>query len=91
MLLDEVKQYLRIDGTYDDAFIKILIGASRIYIKNETGKEIAAETTDDLQKLAIFILCAHWYEHRGTIGQINENDKLHYSLQNICLQIAYCN
>ncbi|MFG3614378.1 head-tail connector protein [Rummeliibacillus stabekisii] len=66
--LNLVKRYLRIDGTYDDELIQLMIDGAKEYIQTYLNKkfvvfeDIPAEFT-----LAALNLLAEWYEHR-TIG-----------------------
>ena len=84
-MLQEVKNFLRIDGVEEDTFLISLISAAKIYIKNATG--IIVEETNDLHKLAVNLLVAHSYENRLPIGK---DEKLAFSLESIILQIKYC-
>ena len=84
-MLQEVKDFLRIDGVEEDPFLSSLISAAKIYIKNATG--IIADETNDLHKLAINLLVSHSYENRLPVGQ---GEKLAFSLDSIIFQIKYC-
>jgi uncharacterized phage protein (predicted DNA packaging) len=84
-MLEEVKTYLRIDGSEDDIFLTSLISSAKEYIKNGTG--IQADETNDMHKLAINLLVANWYENREPVGKA---DKLAFSLESIFLQLKYC-
>ena len=84
-MLQEVKNFLRIDGVEEDTFLISLISAAKIYIKNATG--IIADETNDLHKLAINLLVSHSYENRLPIGK---DEKLAFSLESVILQIKYC-
>lgn len=78
MTLDEVKLYLRVDSTDEDAGITALLAAATSYINQQTGKTkkitgtdeaglpvTIAIDTDDLYNLCIKLMVAHWYENRG--------------------------
>jgi uncharacterized phage protein (predicted DNA packaging) len=84
-MLDEVKEFLRIDGEGEEVFLSSLITASKAYIKNATGTDVIED--DYLHKLAINLLVSHWYENREVVGKI---DKLAFGLESILLQIKYC-
>lgn len=84
-MLEGVKEYLRIDGVEEDTFLNSLIFASKEYIKNASG--IAVDETNDLHKLAVYLLVAHSYENRLPIG---EGDQLAFSLESILTQMKYC-
>ena len=84
-MLQEVKDFLRIDGVEEDVFLASLISAAKIYIKNATG--IIADETNELHKLAVNLLVANSYENRLPIGK---DEKLAFSLESVILQIKYC-
>lgn len=83
-MLEEVKDYLRIDGADEDSFIMSLILAAKQYIKGGTGCTV--DETNDLHKLAVNLLVTHWYENREVVGKANA---LAFSLQSIFLQMTY--
>jgi uncharacterized phage protein (predicted DNA packaging) len=83
--VDEVKEYLRIDGAGEETFLSSLIFAAEAYIENATG--VAADENNNLHRLAINLLVSHWYENREVLGKA---DKLAYGLESILLQIKYC-
>lgn len=90
-MLEEVKEWLRVYTDDDDTTIQNLISAALIYIKGATGKTITEDTSDDLQKLAVKILCAYWFENPQpvkVVGQVSDN--LRHSLDGIFTQIKYC-
>lgn len=86
MLLDEVKQYLRLEPDYveEDFLLDSLILAAGQFIKSNTG--IAVNVENDLHVLAIRLLVSHWYENREVVGKA---DKLAYSLDSILFQMNY--
>ena len=88
-MLNELKMYLRldIDETENDLFLGSLISAASDYIFTATGKTFDEQKA--IHKLAIFMLCTHWYENRNTvvIGVTTKN--LEYSLQSILFQIEW--
>ncbi len=101
MTLDEVKLYLRVDGTADDALITGLITAAAKYIDGQTGKtqvktgEVDGVATygpisaDALYILANKIMIAHWYENRGIkiAGTLTD---IPHSAEAIVQHIAMC-
>ncbi|MDE1375149.1 head-tail connector protein [Bacillus sp. FSL K6-1109] len=60
--LDEVKEYLRIDGDEDDSLISFFISAAKTHLENAgvTDKE------SELYKLAVLIYVTDAYENRST-------------------------
>jgi uncharacterized phage protein (predicted DNA packaging) len=83
LMLEEIKNYMRIDEDYDDNLINSLIEAANLYMVNAGVKNFE----NDLYKLAIKMLVLHWYENREVIG---EAKKLAFSLDNIITQLKYC-
>lgn len=60
--LEEVKEWLRIDGTDDDITIQTLIGAAELRLKEGTGIEY--DNTNELAKLFCLKCITDWYENR---------------------------
>ena len=85
-MLEEIKNYMRIDEDYDDNLINSLIEAANIYMVNAGVKNFE----NDLYKLAIKMLVLHWYENRDVvlIGSISKN--LEFTMKNIITQLQYC-
>jgi uncharacterized phage protein (predicted DNA packaging) len=83
-LLDEVKEYLRIDGTDENVEIQGLINAAEAYL---TNAGVIKDETNELYKLAVKMLVVNWYENRQPIGKA---DKLAFGLDSIITQLKYC-
>ena len=85
-MLEEIKNYMKIDEDYDDNLINSLIEAANIYMVNAGVKNFE----NDLYKLAIKMLVLHWYENRDIvlIGSISKN--LEFTMKNIITQLQYC-
>ncbi|WP_412095271.1 head-tail connector protein [Bacillus haynesii] len=79
--LEEMKEYLRVDGDEENALISSLIDAAEKYMKNSGAKD----TDNELYNLAIKMLVTGWYEDRGSMS--DGKNKLAYSLQSIILQL----
>lgn len=84
MNLDEVKNYLRIDGDDEDEAIQSMLMAAISYIKRATGKNFVESEDGSIGQIeddALFCMCskllvAQWYENRGeqvqsSIVQVN--------------------
>ena len=81
-LIDEVKQYIRVDDDADDTQIEALIQASSAYLSNAG---IGAEKAEKpLYKLAQMLLVGHWYDNREPTGNAT---KLAHGLAGIILQL----
>ncbi len=86
--IEEMKEYLRVDGDEENNSITGLIEAAEMYLvnagcalKDANGKPI------NLAKLAVKQLVVHWYENREPTGKA---DRLAFSLDNIIAQLKYC-
>jgi len=81
--ISEIKNYLRIDGAEDDAFIDSLISVAQ---EDLTASGITIQTSERY-KLAVMLLVANHYEERRpqVVGTITS--KLAYSLERIILQL----
>ncbi|MDC3412530.1 head-tail connector protein [Terrihalobacillus insolitus] len=79
----EVKNYLRLDGAEDDAFLGSLITVAQEDL-TESG---ITDQTSERYKLAIMLLVANHYEERRpqVVGTVT--NKLAYSLERIILQL----
>jgi uncharacterized phage protein (predicted DNA packaging) len=83
--LDEVKNWLRIDFSEDDALLTTLISAAEEYLKNATG--ITYDSENRLAKLFCMTLIADWYENREMIGKAT--DQTRPIIQSILTQLTY--
>ena len=83
-MLEEIKEYRKIDEDYDDFLIQTLIISAEKYLYNAGVKETYS---NELYCLAIKMLVLHWYDNREIIG---EAKKLAFSLDNIITQLTYC-
>lgn len=90
MQLDELKEYLRIDGEDEDTTLSSLLFAAKSYIKNGTGLTedmIVKNEIKELYNLCIKLLVSHWYENRAIETTGPNFHKLSYSLDSILLQL----
>ncbi|WP_124728809.1 head-tail connector protein [Staphylospora marina] len=78
--VDELKTYLRIDGSEDDAFLALLLSAAKEYLANAG----VPESDSDLYKLAVMLYCALHYENRDPSVKI---DRFNFALESIILQL----
>jgi uncharacterized phage protein (predicted DNA packaging) len=85
--LEETKQYLRVDGTIDDALIESLINAAETYLINATGKTF--DSSNYLARLFCLTLVTDWYENRGlTVGRVGE--EIRPVIDSMLAQLNYC-
>lgn len=61
-LLNEVKNYIRVDYDYDDEEITMLILSAETFLKSHGVKK---DYENELYKIAIFMLVSIWYDNRG--------------------------
>lgn len=98
LLLEEVKNYLRVDIEEDDELIKTLIIAAENYLKNATGKEYPKTDQDGnkieytLEKVYMNLLIAYWYENRSAAANSKSfngkaPDAFTYATQSLLLQL----
>lgn len=86
--VEEMKEYLRVDGNDEDVSIAGLIETAETYLLN-AGCVIkdANGVVISLAQLAVKQLVVHWYENREPIGKV---DRLTFSLDNIITQLKFC-
>jgi uncharacterized phage protein (predicted DNA packaging) len=85
MELQEMKEYLRIDGGEDDFLISSLILGAEQFLMG-TGVPGTSKTLE-LYAVALKMLVTHWYENREPFGKAEE---LAFTLSNIITQLKYC-
>ena len=92
-LLEELKEYLRIDGDYEDATLNLFITSAQQFLKNAgvnlPQSYFAEEGQDDIyamHRLAIYTLAAHYYENRQAVSS-NAQNLVPYSVQTMVLQL----
>jgi uncharacterized phage protein (predicted DNA packaging) len=81
--LDEVKNWLRIDGSEDDMLITLLIDGAKEYLSNAG----VPESDSSLYKLAVMLYVALHYENRDPSAKM---DKMNFAFESIVLQLKYC-
>lgn len=85
MTIQEVKDFLRVDGNDDDFLIDSLMATAEIYIRNATRPDV--DTESELYNTASKILISHWYENREPIGKTST---IAFSLESMLIQLAHC-
>ncbi|URN94562.1 MAG: head-tail connector protein [Candidatus Pristimantibacillus lignocellulolyticus] len=81
-MLEEIKTYLRIDGSEDDTILALLIDAAKEYLLDAGVPEEAKEKAK--YKLAVMLLVALNYENRNPAASV---EKLSFSLESVILQM----
>lgn len=84
--LTMVKQYLRIDGDYDDALLGAILNASVDYVEKYTGRDINTLYVEAPSvHIAIMALCADMYDLRQyTTSGVQTNPCVNQILGSIC-------
>lgn len=77
--VDEVKQYLRVDSSDDDAFIKDLIPAAESLVRDVGRISSNKPITGYVMKVANLYAVAYLYEHR----EESEHKELMLSLRDL--------
>lgn len=85
MDLNELKLYLRVDGTDEDNLIGSLQLGAEVYLTN-TG--ITKDYTNDLYTLAVRLLANHWYKNRETYVNLR-TAKIDFSIECIINSLRY--
>jgi uncharacterized phage protein (predicted DNA packaging) len=80
--LDEVKNWLRIDGSEDDMLLTLLIDGAKEYLTNAG----VPESDSALYKLAVMLYVALHYENRDPSAKM---DKMNFAFESIVLQLKY--
>ncbi|MBE3570986.1 MAG: phage gp6-like head-tail connector protein [Bacillales bacterium] len=80
LTLDELKNYLRIDGSEDDSILTFLMDGAKEYLSNAG----VPESDSALYKLAIMLYVSLHYENRDPSTNI---DKLNVAFESIILQL----
>jgi uncharacterized phage protein (predicted DNA packaging) len=78
--LEELKNYLRIDGSEDDTLLTLLIDGAKEYLKNAG----VPESDSALYKLAVMLYVALHYENRDPSAKM---DKMNFAFESIVLQL----
>lgn len=98
-LLDELKEYLRIDGNDEDRSLSTILQSSIFYLENAGVKHpkdyyltVEGKELFSLHRLAIMMLATHFYENRIAITPSTiktAQQPIPYGLQSIILQIKW--
>jgi uncharacterized phage protein (predicted DNA packaging) len=84
LTLEQVKEFMKIETSDEDAFLSSLISVSKTFIVNATHPN--ADETTELFMLAQRFIILHWYENREIIGSSNG---MNYHFEAILQQIRY--
>lgn len=98
-LLNELKEYLRIDGDEEDSSLSLFVQSAISYLGNAGIKKPIDpfEKVDEVDihsqyRLAILMLTTHWYENRlvitPTMAKV-EQTPIPYGLESLILQLKW--
>ncbi|KHO36863.1 phage gp6-like head-tail connector protein [Clostridium tetani] len=87
--LEEVKEYVRIDGNEEDNTLKLLIRNAELYIE-DASKSIdeMSDRTKEKAKLLALVLISDWYDNRSM--NMKTSEKARYTVRSLLTQIRYC-
>lgn len=77
--LENVKLFLRVDGTDNDDIINDLIEYAMAYVQRTTGQTV--DLVDPLNRMAIKLLVRHWFD--------GNDEDVPYGINSILTQIKY--
>lgn len=84
MLIDDVKNYIRVADNEEDLQVSSLIESAQAYL---TNAGVNQAESNPLYALAVKMLVSHWYDNREPVGMAT---KLAYGLGDIITQLKYC-
>lgn len=97
-LLEEFKEYLRIDGDEEDSSLLSFLQSAITYLESAGVKQPAdyyLKVTDkdvfSLHRLAVMTLATHFYENRIIVASKATENILPYGLQSMILQLKWVN
>ena len=70
--VEEMRDYLRIDGTANDKLIADYIDAAGVYITQTTGMNATDQAANPLAKAATKMCVAMWYDPQGIDATASE-------------------
>lgn len=82
--IDELKTYLRIDGSEDDQILALLMDAAKEYLTNAGVPPPPAESPSKLYDLAVMLHVSLNYENRDPAQKI---ERFNFALESIILQL----
>jgi uncharacterized phage protein (predicted DNA packaging) len=83
--LEELKRFLRVDGTDEDTDISSLQLAAEVYLANAG---VVKDYANDLYTLVVKLLVTHWYENRETFINM-KSTKIDFSIETILCSLKY--
>lgn len=84
-MLDTIKTYLRINNNIEDKLLEALIKTALQLVKDVTGIEY--NEADEVYKLLICYLAAHYYENRQAVNEKSMTE-MPYTIQHLMAHIG---
>ncbi|MGG7163789.1 head-tail connector protein [Clostridium ihumii] len=84
--VEEVKEYLKIDGDEENKYLEILINAAEEFIMNGTGKKF--DSNNKLAKIVALFIIGDMHENR-TMTTEKVGVKVREIVTMILIQLAY--
>ena len=94
-LLDEFKEYVRVDGDDENQSLSTFLSTAQLVLKNSGVKLpedyyliINEEDVYAEHRLAVLVLASHFYENRQISSQ-NAQNQIPFSVQTLILQLKW--
>lgn len=90
--LDLIKQYLRIDGNYEDELLEFLKDNAEFYIEDTIDNlDLSNEKVSKKAQLMALVLISDWYENREYVKVGKVSNDIRYTIMSLRDQIqAIC-
>lgn len=86
--LDLVKQYLRIDGNYEDELLEFLIDNAEYYIEDTIENlDLDNDKVAKKAQLMALVLISDWYENREYVNIGKVSNDIRYTIMSLRDQI----
>lgn len=76
LTLDDLKKYLRVEYSYDDEWLEVILASAKSFIQNRMKVKFE-EFGDDLPQeftIACLSLCSHWYKNKAIEKDANSKE-----------------
>lgn len=84
-MLSTIKAYLKLSHGFEDELLNAFIQTAMQLVKDTTG--VKYNEADEVYKLLICYLVAHYYENRQAVGEKNMTE-LPYTIQHLMAHIG---
>ncbi|MGE7020417.1 head-tail connector protein [Solibacillus cecembensis] len=99
ILLDDLKDYLRIDGDDENSSLSLFLQSAILYLANAGVKQpsdyyhksVEGNDVFSQHRLAVHMLATHYYENRIVYSAGKSGEVIPYGLQTIILQLKWVN